>query len=244
MRRLPAVLVAAAVAAIVLAANTTARADSFTFSETPHDARYRFGAVTVLDRYDYRDGPLYSIEVRRRWRTLGRFEGASFVELYADPAHGYFVGVSNWGIPDTSVIVFDAQGNLVIHWGHSGGWIPYCRESVTVERRWLDEPAAASFEYVTTPEGETQLRDITLTRCNGERFSLDEAGGGDLAIALAEHRKAPTVAARAAQEREACAAKGTCPRAEVRFAVRGGLAVPIGASRDTAADDDDEEDDR
>jgi hypothetical protein len=237
MRRLP----AAFVAFLAIGACTAARADSFSFSREPSDTRYRFGGVTVIDRYEYRKGPRWKVVVRQRWRTLGVFEGASFVELYADPAHGYFVGVSNWGIPDTSVIVFDSLGNLVIHWGHSGGWIPYCRESVTVERRWLAEPAAATFEYVTTPEGETRLRDITLTRCDGERISLDEAGGGELATALAEHRKAPAVAALATREREACAANDACPRAEVRASVPGELAVPVGASRDDADDDDEDE---
>jgi hypothetical protein len=240
MRRLPAALVALSIALVACA---TARADSVSFSRKPSETRYRVGAVTVVEHYEYRGGPRWSVEVRRRWRTLGRFEDTAFGELYADPAHGYFVGVSNLGIPDTSVIVFDAQGNLVMDRGHSG-WAMYCDESVSVLRRWLGEPAAATFEYVTTADGETQLRDITLTGCDGERFSLDAAGGGELAALLAQHRKAPSVAARAAKEREAraaaCAESAGCAHAEARFSVPGVVVEPVNAAGH--ADDEDDED--
>src|SRR5688500_9115777 len=166
---------------------------------TPH----RFDDFTVVRHYDGRDGtPEWSLVLERDGREVGRFGNASAEQFHADPEHGFVVGVSNTGLPDTAVIVFDAHGTPIVHWAHTLG-DAYCQMSVTIVRKWVADPTDAVFEYETTADGDVRLRDITLVGCDGERFSLDAASGGEFAKALAAYRALPAVAARADAERDA-----------------------------------------
>src|SRR5687767_3875059 len=126
--------------ALLLAATfpTLAAADDYVLPKERTTTRHDFGDVAILEEYDGRRAePRWWIAVTRNGRGVGRLDGASFDELYADPAHDVFVGVSNRGVPDTSLVVFDARGETILHWPHGPKPGAYCAQSVTLVRTWL-----------------------------------------------------------------------------------------------------------
>ena len=159
-----------------------ARGDSWSFPREITTDEYSYGDVRIIRTRDARSNeqyPEWAIHIYRGSELRALYRGVSFEVLAASDNNRVFVGISNSGLPDTAIIVFDADGNLRLLQRHVPNTFDYCQESITLVREWYDEEQPdLRFDY----DDDGDFRSISVRGCKGERIDLmsllsDREGG-------------------------------------------------------------------
>ena len=138
-------------------------ADSIAFE--PSTTEYTFGETRVVRVLERADGWGFRIDIYRESNLLARYPDQYFEVIAASENNEFFVGISNRGLPDTAMIVFNKRGELIRLRTHNGG-IEYCRQSISLVREWFD-PEDPALSFVET---ETKI-DVVWRGCDGEMQS-------------------------------------------------------------------------
>ncbi len=159
---------------ILLLASFVAVADSWSFQPELKTTEFTFGATRIVRMVDAREDQFYPdfrIDVFTNDELVGRYGGQYFEHIAADERNSVFVGVSNFGIPNTAIIIFDAEGRLRALANHDlhADRFDYCGRSVTLAREWYDRENA-SIRFQQSAGGST----LEARSCRGEVLNLLE----------------------------------------------------------------------
>src|SRR3989442_6564906 len=92
-----------------------AHADSWSYDPKASDREFKFGATRIVVTTDARENRKYPDFVLRIFsdqELRAQYRGIGFEQVFASPDNELFLGLSNRGIPDTAVVLFDKKGNL------------------------------------------------------------------------------------------------------------------------------------
>jgi len=152
--------------------DTQLRADTWQFPKELTTDEYAFGDVKIIRSRDARRDdqyPDWAIHIYRAGELRALYRGVSFEVLAASDDNRVFVGISNRGLPDTAIILFDSDGNLRAIRRHTPAKFDYCQESITIVREWYDAAQPdIRFEY----DEKGEFRTISVRSCRGERLDL------------------------------------------------------------------------
>lgn len=155
-----------------------AQADTWSYPREIRRDVQTFGAVEVTRIYDGKTQPgkpIWAVEVRKGDELLARYRGVSYDKLFASANQQLFVGLSNSGLPGTAVMVFDAQGALLLEAKHDAALFDYCRESISLIKDWYDNKnPKVDFGPRAGAVGRTGLEQIQIRTCKQEMASLME----------------------------------------------------------------------
>ena len=166
---------------LVVAAVPVGRADTWSYPPIVNEKVHEFGEVRIVRTIDATRNsrhPDFSISIYRAGELRALLRGVSFEHIAATKDNGFFVGVSNSGLPGTAIIIFDADGNLKVEIKHNFSNLKYCRKSITLDRIWYfsDAPDIV-FEYFSESSNYHEVGDvefITIRDCEGNRRNLFE----------------------------------------------------------------------
>jgi len=145
-------------------------ADSWSFPKKLAVDKFIFGDITIIRKSDSRESnqyPEWSIEIREDKKLLGLYKGISFDEIFSIHDAEVFVGVSNSGLPNTALVIFDSKGRIRILRDHNQKLFDYCSWSVIIDRKWYDQDKPdLKYETVDDIEG------LFINSCSGERINI------------------------------------------------------------------------
>jgi len=147
-------------------------ADSWTYPPRVTSEKFLFGESRIVLEIDGTRNsgyPPHTLLIYRRGELVAKYKNVGFEKVYASADNRYFVGLSNWGIPGTAFVVFDAEGNLLREQKHR--FLPdgvHTVRSVTVRRVWYDaEKPAVEFGVEAG-----RLVSVKVRGSNGQRYDL------------------------------------------------------------------------
>jgi len=145
-------------------------ADSWSFKAEISESEYKFGNVTikrVVDATNNQSYPRFSIAIYNNRELKALYAGVSFDVIGASDDNKNFIGISNDGLPGTALIIFNNEGELILHVPHNFSALPldYCRETVTRIRQWYDE---------VNPNITITENNITVRGCDGEILNVTD----------------------------------------------------------------------
>jgi hypothetical protein len=168
-----------------------AAADSWVFPKGKTVESFSFGDISVdrvVDARKNRRYPDFYINVRKGNKLISSIKGASFSNIYASEKNEYFLALSNDGLPGSAIVVFSANGSVLMHLTHGMLSPDYCQMSVSRARVWYDaDHPEVTFEYYDAREGKV-LDDAKIKLCNGKYVLLTELIDG-----IGERNKAKKV---------------------------------------------------
>lgn len=153
---------------LILSAPFLVLGDTWSFSPELTVKTQQFGKTKIVLSIDAREDqgfPPHTLCVYHGDELLAKIPNVGFEKLYASKDNQTFVGLSNYGIPGTALIVFDAKGNLIREVKHRH--MPYgihTKHSITVIREWVDLEGAVKFD--------SNDRAIYVKGTTGQRYNL------------------------------------------------------------------------
>lgn len=147
-------------------------ADSWSFPATIKTEPDVYGDLTIRRIRDARKDqkyPDYSIEVTRGDRLLARIPGVYYEKLFPAPDGSFFVGLSNYGLSETAVVIVDREGRLRIEVKHGMAEFDYCDRSVTIQRVWFDAENP-KVTFVKDPKWDVYA--VKVRTCKGKEVDL------------------------------------------------------------------------
>lgn len=157
---------------LLVFAVTSVSGDSWEFKKELIRTEFKLGAsklVTEIDGTKDQFFPPHSLYIYKGEQLLAKYNNVGFDHVYASKDNKYFAGVSNFGIPGTAFIVFDADGNLLRELKHS-----YLRKDVytsrspTITRTWIDEESP-DIEFVLQ---NNRLEAVLIRGSNKQKYDL------------------------------------------------------------------------
>ena len=146
--------------------------DSWTYPSEVRKTGYTFGEtkiIKIIDGTRNNQIPDFIIDIYKKDELLARYRGISFQHIAASKDNKTFVGISNDGLPETSLIVFTSEGALTVWANHYQLPLHYCSESITRVRQWFDdENPNLHFVY----NEDTKIKDIIVNGCDGKEIRL------------------------------------------------------------------------
>ncbi|MDA9120329.1 hypothetical protein N9J83_09375 [Opitutales bacterium] len=110
---------------------------------------------------------IYEFLVYRGDEILSKLKNVYFEKVYASKDNRFFLGVSNYGLPGTAYVIFDADGNLIREVKHKHSAQQYTRKSVTIIREWYNEKKPeVVFDIRNTLDG------VSIISSKGHRIHL------------------------------------------------------------------------
>ena len=145
-------------------------ADSWKYDAKVSKTEYKFGNVTiwrVIDATNNQRYPKFSIAIYNNEELKGLYAGVSFEDISASDDNRNFIGISNDGLPGTAIIIFNKEGELILHVPHNFRALPldYCRETITRIRQWYDQD---------NPNITFSGNNITIRGCDGEILNVTD----------------------------------------------------------------------
>ena len=145
-------------------------ADSWSFETGISETEYKFGNVTikrVIDATNNQRYPRFSVAIYKNEELKALYAGVSFEDIGASDDNGSFIGISNDGLPGTAIIIFNREGELILHVPHNFSALPlnYCSETITRQRQWYDQD---------TPNISFAGNSITVRGCDGEIINVTD----------------------------------------------------------------------
>jgi hypothetical protein len=155
----------------VLAAAPQALADQWKFDPVKAEKNYKFGDVTVsltVDATMNQQFPDLTLRILKKGELQAQYRGIAFDDLFASPDNKVFVALSNQFVTRSAIVVFDAEGQIIVLVNHTTTLFDYCRQSVTLLREWYDHenPDIRFGDPESKPSG------ISLRDCRGKRIDL------------------------------------------------------------------------
>lgn len=151
----------------------SAFADSWKYDPVEKSKIETYGDIKIIQTTDARKDrqyPDFILSIYFKDELLAKYKGVAFQKLFASPDNSRFVGLSNYGLPGTAVVVFDNKGNLILEAKHGLATFDYCNESVTLVRRWYDEDKP-DVQFVPD-EKYGGYKEITVRDCKGKTEDL------------------------------------------------------------------------
>lgn len=147
-------------------------ADKWSFPAELITKEFVFGEIKIERTIDARSNqttPIFQVDIYNRGILVGRYGGVYFEDIAASEDNKLFAAISNSGLANTAIILFDEQGRVHTLIDHSSNQhkLDYCERSVTVVRKWYD-PENPSLKFF---DGKKSL-DIQVRNCRGEVISL------------------------------------------------------------------------
>jgi hypothetical protein len=168
-----AVLTRILILASLLSAPPFALADSWNFPATRSERTFSFDDTRVVlttDGTADRKWPDFIFQVFRKDQLQSQVHNVGFDQVFASADRKWFVGLSNRGIPNTAIVVFNDQGAITLLVPHGLAEFDYCEKSVTFERRWYDQDdPQVKFNVETKVPG---AAGITLRDCRGRTVDI------------------------------------------------------------------------
>lgn len=133
---------------------------------------YNFGEtkiVRIVDSTKNTKIPDFIIDIYKKDELVAKYRGVTFEHIAASNDNKTFVGISNDGLPGTSLIVFTSEGTLTVWAKHYQLPFHYCEESVTRVRQWFDDNNPnLHFIY----EEDESIKDISVNGCDSKEIRL------------------------------------------------------------------------
>ncbi|WP_374581015.1 hypothetical protein [Pseudoduganella sp.] len=161
--------VRAAILLILLPLSGMASADSWRYPAERTERVFDFGAtriVLVTDGTKDRKYPDFTMQIFHGQELKAIVPHVSFEHIAGSPDGRLFVGLSNRGLPDSAMMLFDLDGAIRLHAIHDVAAFDYCEKSVTLARVWYDgENPDVKF---LPPSPERRGPGITVRDCRGK----------------------------------------------------------------------------
>jgi len=156
---------------LVILVPTLVFSDQWRYPGKLESKEFDFGETKIVRIVDSREDqqyPNFRVDVFTKGELVGRFGGVYFQDIAATKENSVFVGISNIGLPNTAIILFDNRGRIHAIVDHSEKF-EYCTRTSTIVRNWYygEKP---SLQFV----GADQVSDIQVIGCKGKVISLSE----------------------------------------------------------------------
>ena len=157
--------------AVLAAACSSVRADSWVLKPEIKDTEYVFGDTRIVLHYDStkdKSYPKYKLSVYLESKRVGEHEDVGFEQVFASPDNAFFLGVSNRGLIEDAYVIFDRDGQILKKQPHDGKAVHYFQMSITLIRNWYDKDDPDPRFIVV----DGKLKDVRVNACDGASVSL------------------------------------------------------------------------
>ena len=152
--------------------SSNVNADTWSFPIEAVETVYEFGETRIVKTVDGRENnefPDFIIDIYKSDKLQAKYRGISFKHIAASKNNDLFVGISNEGIPGTSLVIFDSKGNLRIEAKHFYLPLHYCEQSITLVRKWYDDKNP-NLHFIYEESG--KVKDMVVNGCDGEEIKI------------------------------------------------------------------------
>jgi len=151
-------------------ASSLALADTWRLKDYEEEFKFKSG-IRILQITRARENLPFHLKIYNGNQLLADYPGFSFDYFAESPDDKLIVGLSNSGLANTAIAVFDHYGSLQALALHGIESFDYCEMSITVRRQWYDEKNP-NVRFDGAFGSDNGIRKITVRNCHGEQVRL------------------------------------------------------------------------
>ena len=144
-------------------------ADKWRFEKEIKEDSFRFGETEIIRIQDTTKNqyyPTFSTKVIVSGKIEAIFKNLTFDKIAPVGKSEFLVGISNSGLSQFAYFVMTTDGKLIKTVNHSRK-IPYCQQSVTLKRLWVE---LDNLEFdIGVDKKRSTIESVTVQGCKGKK---------------------------------------------------------------------------
>lgn len=144
-------------------------ADTLMLTDSQREVKFKNGLRFLL--ISATKQPYFDLKIYKGQKLLANYPYFWFDDFAESPDGNLIVGLSNYGMPDPAVAIFDSSGSLKLLARHNTVFnFDYCEQSISAIKEWYDKKNPnIRFEDSNKHQ---EITDITLRNCRGQQVRL------------------------------------------------------------------------